>query len=129
MYRFSQRLAWTAGLVIPLGETLRRWGTWWDMPAAYLDDIVIGIFLVVGAWMSRDVAVGARWLSAGWGCACSIGFLSIIFALSSLESTDPSGVSGLTALVVKALMVSVALVALVGALGGPENRYAFRKSK
>jgi hypothetical protein len=49
MYRFSQRLAWVAGVVIPLGETLRRWGTWWEVPSAYLDDVVIGVFLRVAA--------------------------------------------------------------------------------
>src|SRR5262245_53292268 len=129
MYRFSQRLAWTAGLLLPLVETLRRWGTWWDMPAAYLDDIVIGVFLVVGAWMSRDVTVGARWLAAAWGCACGIGFLSIIFGVSAIDTTDPAGVSGATALVAKLVMVSLGLVALVGALGGPENRYAVREPK
>src|SRR5262245_9750280 len=61
MYRFSQRLAWIAGVVLPVGETFRRWGTWWDVPAAYLDDVVIGIFLLAGAWMSRQGQAGARW--------------------------------------------------------------------
>jgi hypothetical protein len=129
MYRFSQRLAWTAGVALPLLETVRRWGTWWDMPAAYLDDWVIGLFLLVGAWMSREVAVGARWLAAGWGCACGIGFLSIIFGVSSIDKTDPAGISGGTVLVVKLAMVSLGLVALVGALGGPEDRYTVGKSK
>jgi hypothetical protein len=64
MYRFSQWLAWTAGLVLPLVETLRRWGTWWDMPAAYLDDVVIGdlkstppalLFVELGEdWIARE---------------------------------------------------------------------------
>jgi hypothetical protein len=129
MYRFSQRLAWTAGVVLPLVETLRRWGTWWDTPAAYLDDIVIGVFLLVGAWMSRDAAVGSRWLAAAWGCACGIGFLSIISGVSAINKTDPAGVSGATALVAKVVMVSLGLVALVGALGGPENRYTVETSK
>jgi hypothetical protein len=129
MYRFSQRLAWIAGVVIPLGETLRRWGTWWEVPGAYLDDVVLGVFLLVAAWMSRQNSVGPRWLAAGWGCACGIGLLSLIFGFSSLESTDPSGVSGTTALVVKAVMVSLGFAALVGALGGPENRYTDGKSK
>jgi hypothetical protein len=129
MYRFSQRLAWVAGVVIPLGETLRRWGTWWEVPSAYLDDVVIGVFLLVAAWMSRHSPVGPRWLAAGWGCACGIGLLSLIFGFSSLESADPSGVSGMTALVVKAVMVLLGLIALVGALGGPENRHTARQSK
>ena len=53
MYRFSQRLAWLAGVVLPVGETLRRWGTWWDYPPAYLDDVLIGACLLAAAVVSR----------------------------------------------------------------------------
>jgi len=44
MYRFSERLAVVAGIVLPVGETLRRWGSLWVQPWAYLDDIFIGAF-------------------------------------------------------------------------------------
>ena len=122
MYRFSQRLAWVAGVVIPLGETIRRWGTWWDVPAAYLDDVIIGAFFLFGAWTSRrSVLVGARCLAAAYGCACGIGFLSLIFGVTSINQTDPAGVSGVTALIVKVAMVSLGLAGLVGALRGPET--------
>jgi hypothetical protein len=77
MYRFSQRLAWVAGVVLPLGETLRRWGTWWEFPPAYLDDVLIGAFFLVGAWKShRSPLAGPRWLAAAYGCAFGIGFMS-----------------------------------------------------
>jgi hypothetical protein len=128
MYRFSQRLAWVAGVVIPLGETMRRWGTWWDVPAAYLDDVVIGAFFLFGAWMSRRSSpLGARCLAAAYGCACGIGFLSVVFGITSMNQTDPTGVSGTTALIVKVVMVSIGLAGLVGALLGPESASAERR--
>ena len=122
MYRFSRRLAWVAGVVIPLGETLRRWGTWWDVPAAYLDDVVIGAFFLCGAWMSRRSSpVGVRCLAAAYGCACGIGLLSLVFGVTSMDQTDPAGVSGVTAVIVKVVMVSLGFAGLVGALRGPET--------
>lgn len=120
MYRFSERLAWVSGVVLPLGETVRRWGTWWDLPAAYLDDVLIGAFFLFGAWMSRrNATTGSRWLSAAYGCACGIGLMSVISSLSYLNQPDPSGVSGVTAAIVKAAMVGLGVVGLIGAVRGP----------
>ena len=59
MYRFSERLAWVAGVVLPVLETVRRWGTWWEFPPAYLDDLLIGGFFLVGAWMSAEMQPSA----------------------------------------------------------------------
>ena len=42
MYPFSERLAVVAGIVLPVGETVRRWGSLWVYPWAYLDDVLIG---------------------------------------------------------------------------------------
>ena len=122
MYQFSRRLAWVAGVVIPLGETIRRWGTWWDVPTAYLDDVVIGAFFLFGAWMSRRSSpVGTRCLAAAYGCAVGIGLLSLVFGVTVTNQVDPAGVSGMTALIVKVVMVSIGLAGLVGALRGPET--------
>jgi len=122
MYQFSRRLAWVAGVVIPLGETLRRWGTWWDVPTAYLDDVVIGAFFLFGAWTSRRSSpVGTRCLAAAYGCACGIGLLSLVFGVTATNQVDPAGVSGMTALIVKVVMVSIGFAGLVGALRGPET--------
>ena len=104
---------------------MRRWGTWWDVPAAYLDDVVIGAFFLFGAWMSRHGSpVGTRCLAAAYGCACGIGFLSLIFGVTAMNQTDPAGVSGMTALIVKVAMVALGLAGLVGALRGPETEHS-----
>lgn len=129
MYRFSQRLAWLAGVVLPLGETLRRWGTWWEVPAAYLDDVLIGAVFLLGASMSYRSQVGPRWLAAAYGCACAIGSMSLILTISDLAKPDPTGVSGATAAMVKAVMLALGVTGLIGSLGGPENRYSARSSK
>ena len=65
MYRFSERLAWVAGVGLPVLETIRRWGTWWEFPPAYLDDVLIGAFFLAGAWVSRRNAAVNSGVPAG----------------------------------------------------------------
>jgi hypothetical protein len=125
MYKFSERLAWTAGVALPLGETLRRWGTWWVFPPAYFDDVLIGMFFLAGAWMSRrGGTAGPRCLAAAYGCACGIGLMSLATAITYIDQPDPTGVSGLTAVLVKAVMVGLGVAGLTGALGGPPSEAA-----
>ena len=122
MYRFSQRLAWVAGVGLPLLETVRRWGTWWVFPPAYLDDLLIGGFLLVGAFMSRrKTPAGARWLSAAYGCACGLGLMSLIANIVNISQPDPTGVSGLTASVVKIGMIGLGVTGLAGSIAGPRT--------
>ena len=45
----SRRMAVVLGILIPLGETVRRWetgGPWW----VWADAFLIGAFLLYGAW-------------------------------------------------------------------------------
>ncbi|MGH9309842.1 MAG: hypothetical protein ACRD1U_10740 [Vicinamibacterales bacterium] len=119
MYRFSERLAWIAGVLIPAGETARRWGTWWDFPPAYLDDVLIGVFFIAGAIASRRAEeAGPRWLAASYGFACGIGFMSLATNIVYIDRPDPTGASGLTAVVVKAVMMALGVAGLGGALRG-----------
>jgi hypothetical protein len=122
MYRFSETLAWVAGVVLPVGETLRRWGTWWDVPLAFLDDVFIGALFIAAAWQSRrgDEA-GTRWLAASFGLGCGMAYSSWAFTMGQLDRIDPSGVSGTTAAVVKAAMLALSVAGLVGALRGRQH--------
>ena len=53
----SRRLAMIIGILLPLAETVRRWPLWQEYPPAFLDDYLIGAFLLYGAWRcSRDPA-------------------------------------------------------------------------
>jgi hypothetical protein len=119
MYKFSEALAWVAGVTLPVGETLRRWGSWWDVPLAYLDDVFIGAFFLFAAWRSRQGDdAGQRWLIASFGVGCGIGYASWASTMAQLEQVDPSGVSGATAAVVKVSMLGLSILGLVGALRG-----------
>lgn len=125
MLRFSYRAALVAGLVLPIGETLRRWGTWWDAPPAYLDDLFIGAFFLLAAWKyGRDQAIGQRYLAAAWGFGCGMGYLSLYASIEGINGTDVSGFSGTVAVAVKAAMVLLGVVCLVGALRGESGRSA-----
>jgi hypothetical protein len=119
MYKFSETLAWVAGVVLPVGETLRRWGTWWDVPLAYFDDVLIGAFFLAAAFRSRrGDAAGSRWLAASFAFGCGMAYSSWTFTMGQLERIDPSGVSGVTAAAVKAAMLGLSVAGLVGALRG-----------
>jgi hypothetical protein len=125
MYRLSQRLAWVGGVVLPVGETFRRWGTWWDYPPAYLDDVLIGGCLLAAAAVSRrNPRTGHAPLAAAWGLACGIGFMSLSTNIVDIAQPDPSGVSGAVAVAVKAVMMLIAGAALAGALQGPTRERA-----
>jgi hypothetical protein len=120
VYTLSRRLAWVAGVVLPVGETLRRWGTWWVEPWAYLDDTAIGAFLLLAAWRcGRDAKKGQPLLAAAWGFSFSGGLSSLSSSITNIARADASGVSGPTAVAVKSLMIALGAVALIGAIRGP----------
>ncbi|MFN7923723.1 MAG: hypothetical protein U0Q16_26715 [Bryobacteraceae bacterium] len=120
MYRFSKRLALAAGLVLPIGETWRRWGALWDYPPAYLDDLFIGAFFLYALWVGRtESAVATRTLCAAYGFAFAIALLPLAASIASIQRPDPAGVSGGTAVVAKTIMMALAIAGLVGALRGP----------
>jgi hypothetical protein len=125
MYRFSQNLARVAGIVLPVGETLRRWGSWWDNPWSYLNDVFMGAFFLAAAWMSSHRgSIGARYLAASYGFACAIGCSSLAVTIAQIDRTDPAGVSGAAAALVKALMLGLCVAGLIGALHGRPNQPA-----
>lgn len=120
MYKFSERLAWIGGILIPAGETLRRWGTWWVYPPAYLDDLLIGAFLLLAAWISgRRLAIGHPCLTAAYGFAMGVGFMSLAENIMHIDRPDPTGASGTAAVLVKSVLMALAAVGLIGAIRGP----------
>jgi hypothetical protein len=64
MYKFSEALAWVAGVMLPIGETLRGLSTSWDVPLACLDDVFIGVLFLFAAW--REVVKETTRDSGGW---------------------------------------------------------------
>ena len=76
---FSRRLAYVLGVLTPLGETIRRWGIWWDHPLIFIDDYLIGAFLIAGAWATRGLPSnrGKALLAAAWAFTLGMAYASV----------------------------------------------------
>ena len=117
--RFSRGLAIVAGIVLPIGETIRRWHQLGDpaMWMPWLDDWAIGAFLLWGAWRTRrDVAAGRHVLAAAWDFACGLGYASFGFSLANPGAADASGISMPIVAAVKGAMLLLGIVALAATL-------------
>lgn len=119
--RFSRRLAVLLGIVTPSIETVRRWSelrtltVWWP---TFVDDVLLGGFLLYGAWLTgRDVVVGRPVLAAAWGFTSGLAYYSFFGQLSALDTPDPSGVSPVLVVTIKGLGFALALAGLASALG------------
>ncbi len=87
---FSRRLALFLGVVLPVAETFRRWGTGGFLPW-WLDDYLIAAFLLYSVWRSREgTADGLRYLAAAWAFACGMGYMSFFGHLERIEQPDPA---------------------------------------
>jgi hypothetical protein len=114
---FARRLAWLAGVVLPIGEIARRWHQLGDprLFFAWFDDILIGAFLLYGAWrVGRDAASGQATLAAAWGFTLAIAIAS--FFAGVFGDADPTGASRTVVVAVKAVMLALAIAALVSVL-------------
>ena len=124
--RFSRDAAFVIGVLTPVAETIRRWGTWREDPAAYFDDFFLAGLLLYGAWrVLRDPRAGQRFLAAGWGFACGMIYPSFFFQLARVREglPDPAPVSSEWVLVIKAVGFAVAILSLVLSLRPlPEGR-------
>jgi hypothetical protein len=82
------RLAIVLGLLLPLGETIRRWGHW-ETWIFWIDDFIIGALLLFGAWaVLRGRENGARILAAGWGVAFGMLYPSFFSHLEKMSAPD-----------------------------------------
>ncbi|PYS93411.1 MAG: hypothetical protein DMF64_05195 [Acidobacteria bacterium] len=115
---FSRRLAFVLGILTPLAETIRRWhqlGQLRYLPF-WLDDYIIGAFLLYGAWRSsRDARGGQRFLTAAWGFTCGMAYASFFSQLDHLHD-DPAPISGVWVLAIKGVGFVLVLLALAGSL-------------
>jgi hypothetical protein len=113
--RTSRILALLLGILIPLAETVRRWGELWADLAAYLDDWLLGAFLIAGAWAAGRGERGIRLLAAAWGVALGMGYYSCVgqWQLWRAGAADPAPISSGAVLLVKCAGLAVAAWALV----------------
>ncbi len=128
---FSRRLAFIFGILVPLGETARRyhqlnqlsiWPSW-------LDDIFIGALLLYGAWRTgKDMRSGRRFLAAAWGFTCGMAYMSFFGQLESLNEPDPAGVPSAWVAVIKGIGLVLSILALVGVLKGSKEEVVEEKN-
>ena len=113
---FPRRLAIAFGILLPVAETVRRWHQLHELAVcpAWLDDILLGIFLLYGAWRAGcDVLTGQRWLTAAWGCACGMGYFSFFSQLSRVGMPDPAPIPASAVLAIKGIGLVLAIAALI----------------
>lgn len=116
---FSRRMAIVGGILVPLGETIRRWQTWQQSPANLFDDYIMGAFLLYAAWRSgRNIESGQRFLAAAWAFACGLGYYSFFGQLKSLQAgeIDPAPIASEWILLIKGIAVALAVAALSASL-------------
>lgn len=114
--QFSRWLAIIGGVLIPLLETIRRWSTWQQSPAALFDDYLLGAFLLFGAWrVSKDTRAGQRFLAAAWAFACGLGYYSFFGQLDVVRHgiQDPAPIASKWILLIKGIAWGLAILALV----------------
>jgi hypothetical protein len=114
---FARGLAVIAGIALPIGEIGRRWHQLGDprMFFAWFDDILIGAFLLYGAWRAgKDAVSGQASLAAAWGFTLAIAIASFFAGL--FGDADPTGASRTVVVAVKAVMLALAVGALVSVL-------------
>lgn len=126
--KFSRALAIIFGILAPLLETARRWGTWREHPPALFDDYILGALLLAGAWLvGRRFYAGQRLLAAAWGFTCGLGYYSFFEQLRRyrLDEIDPAPIPSSAVLIIKGAAVLLAIVALVFTLRATKPASSF----
>lgn len=116
---FSCRLAIVLGILVPVAETIRRWHQLSDLSIwpFWLDDFLLGGFLLYGAWRTnKDVKNGRRFLAAAWGFTCGMAYLSFFNQITSLDQADPAPIPSSWVAVIKGIGFFLAILALIGSL-------------
>ena len=116
---FSRNLAIVIGIVTPLAETIRRWrqlGELSQLPL-WLDDYLLGAFLLYGAWRTaKDVRTGRPFLAAAWAFTCGMAYSSFFSQLLHLNQPDPAPIPSEWIAAIKGVGFALAILALIGSL-------------
>lgn len=114
--RFEVAVAWAMGIALPALETIRR-GTNFDDIPGYVDDYLIGAFLLYAARaVTRRQPNGPVLLVTAWAILCG-GFYSSFFGQIRFAAVpDVSGYSNALVIAIKGCLYAVAITALVKAI-------------
>ena len=105
-------LAVVLGLLIPILETVRRWGTFGKNPVTVIEDYVIGALLLWGAWLvGRNYRRGGGGAGGGPAARPRPRPVGQLYHLQTGEA-DPAPVSSEAVAVIKGALLALAIVAL-----------------
>lgn len=111
--RFEVGAAFVMGFALPILETIRR-GTNFDNLPAYLDDFLIGAFLLYSAWaVVSGHSKGRVLLVAAWATLCGGFYSSFFYQVRNTVALDVSGYSNSFVVLVKGSLYLLAIAALV----------------
>ncbi len=114
--RFEVGAAYVLGVLLPVGETIRRWGRI-ESITSYADDLLIGGLLLVAAWsVTRRKTWGNPLLIAVWGVLCGGLYYSFFGQVERGVSTDTSGLANGVVIAIKGAIYVIAIIALVRAI-------------
>jgi hypothetical protein len=82
MTKISAWLAIVFGLSLSVLEALRNWGNWQWWPFWVVDYVAAALLIIGGALALRGRA--DRWLTAGWGFACAMFWMSFFGHLDTV---------------------------------------------
>lgn len=111
----SRGLAWCIGVALPIAELYRRRSQLGDLQMfpAWFDDVLIGAFLIHGAWRTRDGREDGRmYLAAAWAFMGGMAWNAFFLQLTQLGTPDPSGAPSTVIVAIKGTGLVLAFVAL-----------------
>ena len=111
----SRCFALCIGILLPIAELYRRSHQLGDitMLPAWIDDVLIGAFLLYGAWRTRDGRDDGRiHLTAAWAFMAGMVYASFFGQLAELDQADPSGASPYVIVAIKGVGLAIAVVFL-----------------
>jgi hypothetical protein len=119
---FSRGLAVFVGVLTLVAEVARRRQQLLDPTAVplWIDDVLLGGFLLYGAWrVAGDQPAGRPVLAAAWGFMCGMAYYSFFGQLQRLAEPDPSGLAPVWVIAVKGVGLALGILGLVTALIAP----------
>lgn len=122
MIKISAWLAVAFGLILGVLEAVRNWGDWQWWPF-WVVDYVAATLLVVGGLLALRGPV-ERWLTAGWGFACAMFWMSFFGHYGdAMKAGAEVSVREQRLTLIIGLMFGITVVGLVLSLLGKPRRF------
>ena len=116
---FSRNLAIFVGILTPVAETVRRWHQLGQLSIwpVWLDDFVLGAFLLYGAWRTtKDQRSGQPFRASAWAFTCGMAYPSLLSQLEHLNRPDPAPIASEWVAVIKGAGLALSILALIASL-------------